>query len=347
MKDLHFSVKPTQGVKQQALDVIRQLQDTIPIERAQMSVRYDRTPSLRHSQGASCHAFLFWLTAALKDVFYSSIVQPQLLCVSPCLPNGPNNALSASRVLRCLPNGPNPVTASCYRRRTPTRPRQRWSRSSPPSRARSGWATWSWCVCAWACRVMWACCCACVVTCVLSLHVCMLVGCAWCLCVRVCARVSRDAFYLAMFGRVFPSPLLPLCFPAPPPCLMPARGASDAHCLRPCPPVVITHPCHQRAEVLHRSGRIPPDQRDAGLCDQGSRHAGDPDCQERRGRGRRAILMPADGGGEAPPCPRSAWMPAHCHPLDRHLEKEHIYIMAMHWRAVMISRSQPGSPVGR
>lgn len=39
MKDIHFSVKPSQGLKQQALEVIRQLKESIPIERAQMRLR--------------------------------------------------------------------------------------------------------------------------------------------------------------------------------------------------------------------------------------------------------------------------------------------------------------------
>lgn len=41
MADIHFSVNPNRNVKQQALDVIRQLQEqgTIPIARAQMRVR--------------------------------------------------------------------------------------------------------------------------------------------------------------------------------------------------------------------------------------------------------------------------------------------------------------------
>eukprot|EP00049_Salpingoeca_infusionum_P000968 m.43956 g.43956 ORF g.43956 m.43956 type:complete len:247 (+) comp10808_c0_seq3:326-1066(+) len=39
MRDIHFSVKPTQGAKSQALHVIRQLKETIAIERAQMSIK--------------------------------------------------------------------------------------------------------------------------------------------------------------------------------------------------------------------------------------------------------------------------------------------------------------------
>lgn len=39
MKELHFSVHPTQATKKQALEVIKQLKETIPIERAQMSLR--------------------------------------------------------------------------------------------------------------------------------------------------------------------------------------------------------------------------------------------------------------------------------------------------------------------
>eukprot|EP00045_Choanoeca_perplexa_P000920 m.16906 g.16906 ORF g.16906 m.16906 type:complete len:252 (+) comp10625_c0_seq1:84-839(+) len=39
MKDIHFSVKPTASAKSQALDVIRKLQETIPLQRASMSVR--------------------------------------------------------------------------------------------------------------------------------------------------------------------------------------------------------------------------------------------------------------------------------------------------------------------
>ena len=36
MKDVHFSVKPNRNAKQQALDVIPQLKDIMPLERAQM-----------------------------------------------------------------------------------------------------------------------------------------------------------------------------------------------------------------------------------------------------------------------------------------------------------------------
>lgn len=36
MKDLHYSIKPKQNSKQQALEVIRQLKERIPIDRAQM-----------------------------------------------------------------------------------------------------------------------------------------------------------------------------------------------------------------------------------------------------------------------------------------------------------------------
>lgn len=39
MKDLHYSVKPNQNAKQQALQVIKLLKETIPIERAQMRLR--------------------------------------------------------------------------------------------------------------------------------------------------------------------------------------------------------------------------------------------------------------------------------------------------------------------
>lgn len=39
MKGIHFSVKPTASTKSQALEVIRQLKETIPLERAQMTVR--------------------------------------------------------------------------------------------------------------------------------------------------------------------------------------------------------------------------------------------------------------------------------------------------------------------
>ncbi len=39
MKDLHFSVRPSAGAKVQALDVIKQLRETIPIERAKMRLR--------------------------------------------------------------------------------------------------------------------------------------------------------------------------------------------------------------------------------------------------------------------------------------------------------------------
>lgn len=39
MKDLHFSVKLTQSSKQQALQVIKKLKETMPIERAKMRIR--------------------------------------------------------------------------------------------------------------------------------------------------------------------------------------------------------------------------------------------------------------------------------------------------------------------
>lgn len=39
MKDVHFSVKPNRNAKQQALDVIPQLQAIMPLERAQMRLR--------------------------------------------------------------------------------------------------------------------------------------------------------------------------------------------------------------------------------------------------------------------------------------------------------------------
>lgn len=39
MRDAHYSIKPNQNVKQQALVVIKLLKETIPIERAQMKVR--------------------------------------------------------------------------------------------------------------------------------------------------------------------------------------------------------------------------------------------------------------------------------------------------------------------
>uniref|UniRef100_A0A1B6E0G9 Ribosome maturation protein SBDS n=1 Tax=Clastoptera arizonana TaxID=38151 RepID=A0A1B6E0G9_9HEMI len=39
MKDVHFSVKPNRNAKQQALDVIPQLKETMPLERAQMRIK--------------------------------------------------------------------------------------------------------------------------------------------------------------------------------------------------------------------------------------------------------------------------------------------------------------------
>lgn len=39
MKEIHYSVKPTKGSKQQALEVIKLLRESIPIERAQMRIR--------------------------------------------------------------------------------------------------------------------------------------------------------------------------------------------------------------------------------------------------------------------------------------------------------------------
>jgi ribosome maturation protein SDO1 len=39
MKDVHYSVKPSKGSKQQALEVIRLLQQSMPIERARMRLK--------------------------------------------------------------------------------------------------------------------------------------------------------------------------------------------------------------------------------------------------------------------------------------------------------------------
>lgn len=39
MKDLHFNLNPAHAAKSQALELIRKLQETIPIQRARMSVR--------------------------------------------------------------------------------------------------------------------------------------------------------------------------------------------------------------------------------------------------------------------------------------------------------------------
>lgn len=39
MRDIHFSVKPNRNAKQQALDVIPLLRESIPLERASMRVR--------------------------------------------------------------------------------------------------------------------------------------------------------------------------------------------------------------------------------------------------------------------------------------------------------------------
>lgn len=39
MKDIHFAVNPTRGAKQQALEVIRRLQDVMPLERAKMRLK--------------------------------------------------------------------------------------------------------------------------------------------------------------------------------------------------------------------------------------------------------------------------------------------------------------------
>jgi ribosome maturation protein SDO1 len=38
MKDVHFSVQPNRTAKQQSLEVIRLLRETMPIERAQMQL---------------------------------------------------------------------------------------------------------------------------------------------------------------------------------------------------------------------------------------------------------------------------------------------------------------------
>ncbi|NWH38873.1 SBDS protein, partial [Chloropsis cyanopogon] len=40
MKDIHYSVKPNKSTKQQALEVIRQLKETMQIERAHMRLRF-------------------------------------------------------------------------------------------------------------------------------------------------------------------------------------------------------------------------------------------------------------------------------------------------------------------
>lgn len=39
MRDMHFSVKPNQSAKQQALQVIKSLKETLPLERAQMRMQ--------------------------------------------------------------------------------------------------------------------------------------------------------------------------------------------------------------------------------------------------------------------------------------------------------------------
>ena len=39
MRDIHYSIKPNQSTKQQALQVIKMLKESIPIERAQMRLR--------------------------------------------------------------------------------------------------------------------------------------------------------------------------------------------------------------------------------------------------------------------------------------------------------------------
>jgi len=39
MKEIHYSVKPTRSTKQQALEVIKQLKESIPIARAQMRIK--------------------------------------------------------------------------------------------------------------------------------------------------------------------------------------------------------------------------------------------------------------------------------------------------------------------
>ena len=39
MKDVHYSVKPSKGSKQQALEVIRLLQQSMPIDRARMRLK--------------------------------------------------------------------------------------------------------------------------------------------------------------------------------------------------------------------------------------------------------------------------------------------------------------------
>ena len=41
MKDLHFSINPNRSAKQQALEVIKMLSATMPIERAQMRIRIE------------------------------------------------------------------------------------------------------------------------------------------------------------------------------------------------------------------------------------------------------------------------------------------------------------------
>lgn len=44
MKDIHYSVKPSKGSKQQALEVIRLLQQSIPIDRARMRLKIQLPP---------------------------------------------------------------------------------------------------------------------------------------------------------------------------------------------------------------------------------------------------------------------------------------------------------------
>ncbi len=44
MKDVHYSVKPSKSSKQQALEVIRLLKDTMPIERARMRLQIQLPP---------------------------------------------------------------------------------------------------------------------------------------------------------------------------------------------------------------------------------------------------------------------------------------------------------------
>ncbi len=64
MKDIHYSVKPSKGSKQQALEVIRLLRSTMAIERARMKLRIQLpAKEARHVR----EKILNWLTVEEEE----------------------------------------------------------------------------------------------------------------------------------------------------------------------------------------------------------------------------------------------------------------------------------------